>query len=178
MATYGNEQQQPMVNVAAKLISPECLELLQFRINEEEKSARLYESMSLYLQNVGYENASKVWATYGTEELKHAGWAKDYLLSLGISPQLRPIPTMSCEYMGLPDVIRKSYEHEILVTEQCKALAGAAMKCNDFMLFQLAQKYLSEQIEELDKVQTLMDKLKTFGTDTISLRLFEAELGE
>jgi ferritin len=39
-------------------------------------------------------------------------------------------------------------------------------------------KFLQEQQEELEKVQTYLDKLNTFGEDKIALRLLDNEFAE
>lgn len=158
------------------LLDSECVELLLYRINEEEFSSRLYEAMSLFLNNKGYMNAAKLWKRYSEEELTHAQWAKDYLLSFGMCPCLQTIQEPDTEFTDLAKVIELSYEHEVEVSKQCKELAACALGKGDFMLFSLAQKYCAEQVEELDKLQTLKDQLEAFGRDKIALRLLDHEL--
>jgi len=170
-------KKETAVKTAANLIHSECLELLQFRNHEEEKSARLYEDMYMFLNNAGYTGAGKLWHKYAHEELEHADWAREYLMSLGIQPELREMPKLCGNYTDLAEVIKLSYQHEIEITEQCKALAACAMKHGDFMLYELAAKYLREQIEEVDKLQTWMDKLKIFGADKTALRFLDNEMG-
>jgi len=161
---------------ASSLINEECLELLQKRNIEEEKSARLYEDMYMYLENTGYTNAGKLWHKYAHEEMLHADWSREYMLSLGIQPELRKLDNIVSDYKGLPDIIRKSYQHEIEITLQCKELASCAMKHSDFMLYGLAQKFLNEQIEEINKMQTWIDKLEAFGVDKIALKLLDNDM--
>lgn len=160
------------------LIDNKCIEALQFRNHEEEKSARLYEDMYMYLDNVGYTNAGALWHKYAHEEASHADWAREYLLSLGIQPELRPMPLLKGEYTGLAEVIKISYEHEIEITKQCNELASIADEAGDHMLHDLAHRYLREQIEEVSKMQTWMDKLETFGEDKMAMRFLEMEIGE
>lgn len=162
-----------------KLITPECVELLNFRITEEDKSARLYHNMYMFLDNKGYTGAGALWHKYGHEEEVHSDWARNYLLDLGIQPELRDLPAiMPKEYASFPEVIRLSYDHEVEITNQCKELAAAAMQCGDHMLYQLALKFLSEQIEEIGKMQTWLDKLQAFGEGPEALRFLDNEMGE
>ena len=79
-------------------------------------------------------------------------------------------------FSGFPDIIKKSYDHEIMVTQQCNELAKEGMKTADHLLYQLANKFLQEQQEEIGKLQTLKDKLESFGEDKIALRLLDNEL--
>lgn len=153
------------------------IEILTFRINQEEMSSRLYEAMSLWLNNNGYLGAAKAWKKDSEDELKHAQWAKDFLLDLGVNPPLPTIPEPVHTFKGLPDIIRQSYAHEIKVTQQCNDLAEFAQKNGNHLLYQLALKYMQEQQEEMGKVQTYVDKLNAFGEDKLAMRLFDSELG-
>jgi len=160
------------------LITADCIELLQVRVHEEEKSARLYENMYMFLDNAGYTGAGQLWHKYAHEELTHSDWAREYLLNLGIQPELRVMPELDRNFKGLPDVIQKSYDHEVEITNQCKELASCALKCGDHMLYELALKFLKEQIEEIGKMTTWLDKLKAFGEDPTALRFLDNEMSQ
>lgn len=168
----------PNNRVRNPLLSDECVNVLQYRIQQEEQSSRLYQSMSLWLNNEGYSGASSLWMKYSQEELAHANWSRDYLLAMGITPNVPALTAESNTYGGLPQIIEASYDHEIVVTKQCKELADKAFKAGDHMLYTLAGQYLKEQIEEHDKMQNWVDKLKTFGTDKIALRWLDDEMSE
>lgn len=159
----------------ANVFTKDYIDILTFRIEQEELSSRLYEAMSLWLDNNGYVNAAKAWKKDAQDEMTHAQWAKDFLLDMGITPTLSTLNAPSVTYKGLPDIIRQSYAHEIKVTQQCNDLGDFALKSGNHLLYQLALKYMTEQQEEMGKVQTLIDKLASFGEDKIAMRLFDAE---
>ena len=52
-------------------------------------------------------------------------------------------------------------------------MADEALKIGDHMIYELALRYLKEQVEEHNKMQNWMDQLKTFGTDKVALRLLD-----
>ena len=160
------------------LISKKTIELLQYRIQEEENSSRVYLSMAMWLENEGFTKATKVWKKFSMEELKHADWAREYLLSFGILPETPSLKKVNSNYKDFPDIIKKTFEHEILITHQLKKLAKHSHNSEDNMLYTLAEKYLAEQIEEHNKTQTLMDQIKSFGTNKIAMRLFNSSLNE
>jgi ferritin len=159
------------------MISEEACKLLNYRITQEEASSRLYLGMSMWLNDNGYLGAAKKWKEYSEEEMTHANWAREYLLAMGDQPSVPALPLLKQNYEGLPEIIRASYNHEIVITRQCQDLAAAALKMGDHLLYQLALKYLHEQVEEHGKMQDLMDKLDAFGTDKIAMRLLDNELG-
>ena len=161
-----------------ELINQETIQLLQYRIQQEELSSRLYEQMSLYLNDKGYLQFAKLYKKYAEEEMKHSQWSKNYILSFGIKPELQRLDSPECEFDGLPDVINKTLEHEIEISKQCKSLAKFANDNDDYLLFDLAMKYCKEQVEELEKSYTLRDMLETFGTEKHTLLLLDSHIGE
>lgn len=156
----------------------ECIDILNYRIQQEEQSSRLYQSMSLWLNDNGFLGAAKSWLKDSEDEMTHAQWAKDFLLDMGVQPKLPALQEPQQTFTGLPDVIKKSYEHEIVVTQQCNDLAKHSIQYGNHLLYQLAIKYLHEQQEELGKLQNLLDRLNAFGENPDVLRLLDNELGQ
>ena len=68
------------------LINNTAIEFLNYRIEQEEYSSRIYLAMSMWLNNEGFSGASSLWKKYSGEELTHSDWARTYLLSFGIQP--------------------------------------------------------------------------------------------
>jgi ferritin len=158
------------------LISEDAIDHLNYRIQQEEYSSRIYLSMSMWLENKGYVNAAKLWKKYSTEELAHSDWARKYLLSFGVQPATPPLNAPDQDYDGLPQIIELSYEHEIDITMQIKEFASKALAAGDHQLYELSLMYLKEQVDEHDKTQNWMDQLESFGTDKIAMRLLDHEM--
>lgn len=161
----------------ANPFTKDYIDILNFRIEQEELSSRLYESMALWLNNNGYLGAAKAWKKDSCDELTHAGWAKDFLLDMGVTPKLPMLAEPPHSFKGLPDIIRQSFAHEIKITQQCNDLADFACKSGNHLLYQLAIKYMQEQQEEIGKAQTLVDKLNAFGDTPIAMKMLDTELG-
>ena len=156
-------------------VNPKTVELLNYRIQQEEFSSRMYYQMYLWLDNAGYMNSSKVWQRYAEEEYKHKTWAEEWLLSFGVMPCLCPLESPIETYASLADIIEATYLHEEDVTKQCNDLYAYACE-NETSLIPLALKYVSEQVEEMNKVITLKDVLNSFGTDKMSLFLLDINI--
>lgn len=159
------------------MIEEHCITYLQYRIQQEELSSRLYLAMSMWLNNEGYTGAASLWKKYSDEEMGHAGWSRTYLLSMGVTPDVPALAAQPSTFTGLPQIIKDSYQHEITITKQIKDMAKEAMKKGDHMLYELCLQYLKEQVEEHDKTQTWVDKLAAFGEDKLALRLLDNEMG-
>jgi ferritin len=159
------------------LLSDECVKYLNYRIQQEEYSSRIYLAMSMWLENKGYNGAASLWKKYSQEELSHSDWSRTYLLSMGVQPETPKLDSPQQGFTGLPEIVKISYNHEIEVTKQCKDLASDAFKKGDHMLYELALKFLKEQVEEHNKMQNWMDQLQAFGTEPVALRLLDTEMG-
>lgn len=158
------------------LIDDSCISYLNYRIQQEEYSSRVYLSMSMWLTNNGYLNAGKIWKKYAHEESKHADMAREYLLNMGVQPATPMLEQPTENYAGFPDIIRRTHQHEIDITMQIKDLADHALKDGSHMLYELALQYMKEQNEEMGKTQDLVDQLEAFGEDKVALRLFDHDL--
>jgi ferritin len=158
------------------LITDAIVDHLNYRIQQEEYSSRIYLSMSVWLENKGYVNAAKLWKKYSTEEFAHADWARTYLLSFGVQPSTPQLDAPDQDYDGLPQIIEISYDHEIDITKQIKELASNALSMGEHQLYELALMYLKEQVEEHNKMQNWVDQLESFGTDKIAMRLLDHEM--
>jgi ferritin len=133
----------------------------------------------MWLDEKGFKGASALWRKYSDEELTHADIARKYLLSFGVQPVTPRLDSPQQDFPGsLPEIVKLSYKHEIEVSTQIKKMADHALGTKDHILYELCLSYLKEQVEEHDKMQTWMDKLKTFGTDPLALRLLDNDMGE
>ncbi len=159
------------------LLPEEIVKLLNYRINQEEVSSRLYYAMHEWLDNKGYFGGSKMLERWSGEEMYHAGWARDFLESYDYLPEVGALEAVPTEYKSLKDVIAKSYDHEVEMTDQCNELAKKAVKAECFCTLPLAMKYLKEQTEELSKVSNWLDRLSLVADDPREIMLIDREMG-
>lgn len=160
------------------LFSQRLVDLCNYRIQQEEYSARIYLAMSKWLENKGYFGSAKLWKKYSDEEITHAEKFYDYLLKFGIQPIVPNLDQPQQTYMSLQEIVNISYQHEVEVYRQCKELALAAFEEQDLMLYPLALQFTSEQSEELEKMINILDMINSFGSEPAGLMLIDEKLGE
>ena len=152
----------------SNLLSKKIVDTLNYRIQQEDFSSRIYEQLALWLNDKGYLNTSSLYKRYASEESNHADWAKSFLLDYGITPCLLKLESPEMEINSLQDVFDVTLEHELEVTRQCEELASIALKENNFVLYTLALKYCAEQQEEIGKSLELLS-LFELTKDTLML---------
>lgn len=143
--------------MSSKLISKKAIDFLNVRIKQEEESSRLYEQIALYFDDEGYFNLAKLYRQYSAEEMTHADWAKQYLLDFGLTPKLSALQEPHKDYKTPKEIFALTVEHEEFITTEINKIAVEALQENDFVLFQLANRYQTEQQEEIGKAIDLQD---------------------
>jgi len=144
-------------------LNKKIIDALNYRIQKEEESSRIYEQFALWLDNKGFKNFAALYYKYASEELGHAKFAKDHLLAYGVEPTLTKLAEPDYEFNSLKDILELTLEHEQEITRQCNELTKLAAGLDDFPTMTLGLKYCAEQVEELDKAQTFVDQIETFG---------------
>lgn len=157
-----------------QLLSKTIIDAMNFRIQQEEHSARLYEQMMLWFKDKGYKNLAKLYEGYVADERSHADWAKSFLLDYNLQPELKPLPSPYAEYSSCMDIFEATLEHEILVTEQVTELTNLAEKEGNRVLFALGLKYTAEQQEELGKSYDIISVAKL----TTDMLVLDSYIGE
>jgi len=159
------------------LIPKELVKLLNYRINQEELSSRLYYAMHEWLDNKGYFGAAKLMSKWSEEEMEHAGWARSFLEAYGYLPEVGSIAEPKTEFQSLKDIMKMSLEHEIEITEQCNQLATKVADLGCYCAMPLALKYMEEQTDELEKTTNWLDRIELVKDDPRELMLIDREMG-
>lgn len=158
------------------LIPEKIVSLLNYRINQEELSSRLYKAMSEWLEYSGFLGAAKLWDEYSEEEMDRVSWASDYLGAHDYLPEVGSIGEVKTDYQSLVEVVYDSYKHELKIAKQCNELAKVCLDNNDYHTLNLALKYTKEQTEEIEKLNRWVARLTTMGDDKRELRLLDDEM--
>jgi len=164
------------MKTTSEFLSESMVKLLNYRVEQEEESSRLYLSMSFWLTSKGYFGAGKLFKKYSDEELLHADKARAMLLANGLKPITPALKQPEQEFKSLADILHLSYIHECDITKQCYALTKAAHDEENYMVVELGLWYSKEQVEELDKIQNLLDRLEAFGENPGSLQELDEEM--
>ena len=160
-----------------ELIPQAIVDLLNYRVNQEERSSRLYFAMHEWLDGKGYFGASRMLNDWSSEETYHAGWAREFLESYDFLPKVDTIGAVQTEYVSLTDVLTKSYKHEVDMALQVNDLAATCVKENCFCALPLALRFAKEQTEELKKTSSWLDRLALVGDDPRELMMIDREMG-
>ncbi len=150
--------------------------MLNDQINLEFYSSNLYLQMSAWFISHGMEGCGRFMREHAEEERTHMMRLFDYVNETGAYAVLGQIDQPEVEFETVLEVFEETLAHEKLITSKINELAGAAFKSNDFSTFNFLQWYISEQHEEEQLFNGILDKIKIIGTKESALFFIDQEV--
>jgi ferritin len=158
--------------------SPAILSKLNEQISHEFASANLYLAMSAWSAAQGLRGSARFLEHHADEEMVHMRKLFKYLLDVNAQPIVPALAQPPKEFGSLKEVMAKAFEHEKFITSKIYALTEAALAEKDFGTFEFMQWYVSEQREEEELFQKVIDVIELAGTDGRGLYLVDKEIGK
>lgn len=149
------------------MLDKKIVDLLNYRIQQEELSSRIYEQISLMLDVKGFLNTSALYKKYAAEEMKHASWAKEFLTSYNIEPELMRLDPPNLGISTISEALDLTLKHEEDITKQVEELTNKAMEMKSYTCMELGLKYCREQVEEINKANNLVDMYSLTQDDLV-----------
>ena len=160
-----------------KQISDKVEVLLNKRVTAEWYSAQLYELMSNWCDAKGFFKAKEKFRQYAQEERVHAQKLTDYIIDRNGCVNVISIEGCMSNYKSLLDIVNKSYEHEITISNSYKLLEKQLCDEGDITSKEFIRWYILEQIEEEAKFADMLAYAENLGItdDTKGFELLKFE---
>lgn len=158
------------------MINPKIQDALNEQINAEFWSAYLYLSMAMNFEAAGNAGIANWFRVQFKEEQAHAEIFINYLVSRGGRVVLKPIAEVPTEWKSPLDAFEHTLAHEQKVTGMINDLYALAESLHDYATRGKLDWFVSEQVEEEETAQTLIDRLKLTGEDGLALYMLDTEL--
>lgn len=150
---------------------------LNGHMNKEMYSAYLYMSMSACAESMGLKGFAKWFMVQYHEEMFHAMKVFEYIQAQGGTVKLLQIDEPPAEWESALDLFEKTLAHEQMVTGRINALMDLAIAENDHATKIFLQWYVTEQVEEEENDNEIIDQLKLIKDDPRGLLMLDRELG-
>jgi len=160
------------------MFSKQMESALNDQINAEMYSAYLYLAMSAYFQSTnlsGFANWMKIQAQ---EEMVHAMKFYDYINERGGRVALQDIEAPPKDWDSPLDVFDATLLHEQKVTSLINTLVDIAMEERDHATNIFLQWFVSEQVEEEDTANEMLQKIKLMGDAPGGMFMLDNEMGQ
>ncbi|HIT45726.1 MAG TPA: ferritin [Candidatus Aphodovivens excrementavium] len=144
-------------------------ELINDQINKELYSAYLYLSFADYYEEEGLEGFANWYEIQAQEERDHALIFRNYLHDNGCQVKLGAIAAPDKTFSNYLEPLEAALEHEKYVTSLINDIYAAAHDAKDYRAMKFLDWFIEEQMEEEDTADTMVTKMKLFGTDAKAL---------
>jgi ferritin len=135
-----------------------------------------YMAMASWLDNSGFEGASKFLYQQAEEEKMHMQKLFFYINDAGGFAHAPAVAQPNHEYGSFAELFNKVLAHEQKVSDAIHELVNLSLQEKDFTSFNFLQWYVSEQLEEENLFRTIVDKIRMVGSNTDGLYLLDKDL--
>ncbi|HEX2076132.1 MAG TPA: ferritin [Longimicrobium sp.] len=146
------------------------------QINRELFAAYLYLAMSAHLDNEALDGFAHWMRLQAQEELGHAMRLFDYLVERNARVELKAIEKPPASFGSPLAIAEQALEHEQTVTEHINRIYQLATEQGDFATQVHLQWFLTEQVEEENSAETMVDRLRMAGDNRAALLILDREL--
>ncbi len=157
------------------MISSKLQDAINAQINAELWSAYLYLSMGMHFENEGLNGIANWFKIQFKEEQAHAEIFMNYLNSRSARVVLAPIAEVPTSWESPLAAFEATLEHEQKVTALINNLYHLAIEENDYATTGKLDWFISEQVEEEETAQSIVDRLKLVGDNGMGLYMLDQE---
>jgi ferritin len=151
---------------------------LNAQVNAEMYSAYLYLSMSAFFQSKNLSGFAGWMRVQAQEEMVHAMKFYDFINERGGRVILEPIEAPPTDWDSPLATFEAVYAHEQKVTGLINELVELALEKHDHATNIFLQWFVSEQVEEEDSANEVVEKIKLVGDAKGGLFMLDRELGQ
>lgn len=158
------------------MITPEITKALNEQVNREMYSAYLYMSMSAYASKIGLKGFANWFMVQYHEEMFHAMKIYEYIQRRGEDVKLKAIAEPPDTFESPLEMFTQTLAHEQYITESINNLMDLAVSTKDHGTQIFLEWYVTEQIEEEENDNDIIQRLNMIGDNTHGLLQLDREL--
>ena len=145
------------------LISKELAKGLNEQVGHEYGACLQYMSIGAYFDQQKLKLLSKLFFDQANEEKTHAEKLIRFILDTQTALQIPAIPAPKPTFASAEEAVDAALKWEMNVTRQITALMDIAVKNNDYMSQSFLQWFIDEQLEEIAKMDLLLNVVRRSG---------------
>ena len=148
--------------------------LLRDQIRNEFNASQQYIAMAVWFDGRDLPRLASHFYRQAVEERNHAMMMVQWMLDRDLLVTIPGIDEVRGDFVDIREAVALALSQEQRVTDQIKALFAAARAENDFLGEQFMLWFLSEQVEEVASMTTLLTIAERAGQDWFEIENFLA----
>jgi ferritin len=160
------------------LQNEKMIQALNDQINKEFYSAYFYLAMQTYFTSLNLDGFANYFRVQVQEERDHALGFFNYQNKIGGKITFPEIQKPQSEFSSPQEVFELALKHEQFVTQSIYSLMDIAREIKDHTTDIFLQWFITEQAEEEENMNRVLNKLKLIKGDGAGLFMIDSELAQ
>ena len=147
------------------IISKEMNAAINEQIGNEFQASIQYVAIAAYFDHESLPELAAHFYQQAEEERQHAMRFVKYLINAGAQVDVPTIPDTRNEFGSAEAAVKHALDGETIVTQQINTLVDRAIQERDHITHNYLQWFVTEQLEELSSMDTLLKIVRRAGED-------------
>ncbi len=149
------------------IIKQKVADLMNAQIASEFAASAQYVAIAVHFDDLALPALAGFFYSQAEEERAHAMKFIHFMLEVGAKPIIPAVPALKNDFEGLAEPVQFALDQEMKVTDEISNLVTAAGSVNDHTSNQFLQWFVTEQVEEIDTMTTLLQTIKHAGSNVL-----------
>lgn len=142
------------------IIKQKVVEAMNAQLKSEFSASLQYIAIAVYFDEEGLPDLAQFFYKQSEEEREHAMMFVRFMLEAGAKPIIPSTPNLKNDFESAADAVQYALNQELKVTEEINNLVTIATAERDYASNQFLQWFVTEQVEEVDSMSTLLQTIK------------------
>ena len=144
-------------------------DILNAQIEKEGFSSNLYISMASWAENKGFGGVAQWLYAQAAEEHMHMMKFIHHINERGGKALIPAFNKPEAEFGNIKNLFVEVLKHEEFISDSINEIVAVSVEEKDFSTHTWVQWFVTEQIEEIASVRTIIDKLNMLGENNMYL---------
>ena len=151
------------------LISKELNDAINEQIGHEFEASHQYLQIAAYFDSKALKGTAKLFTKQSEEEREHGMKFVKYIMETGGELKVPAIPAGKTSFASAEEAVKYALDWEWEVTRRINALMDLAIKQNDHLGREFLGWFVSEQLEEISHMDSLLRIVKQAGEKNLMM---------
>ncbi len=142
------------------IIKQAVVDALNTQLKSEFSASAQYIAIAIYFDEESLPDLAGFFYRQSEEERMHAMKIVRFMLDAGAKPLIPSLPEMKNQFEGASNAVQFALAQEMKVTDEINNLVSVASAENDYASQQFLQWFVTEQVEEVASMTTLLQTIK------------------
>jgi len=154
------------------IIKEKLVEAMNRQIRNEFSASQQYIAIAIYFDAESLVELANFFYRQSEEERQHAMKFVRFLLEAGARPIIPDLPEFRNEFADAAEAVQFALDQEVKVTNQINDLVTLSIAEQDHISNNFLQWFVTEQVEEVDTMTTLLQTIKHAGSSVLLVEDF------